>query len=43
MVVQAIIRAMGGDGSGSNASSGEQQMKLRSLPRCSPPAVQPGS
>ena len=33
----------GGDGSGSNASDGEWQVKLRSLARCSPPAVRPGS
>ena len=32
-----------GDGSGGNASDGEQQMKLRLLARCSPPAVRPGS
>ena len=34
-MVQAVMRAMG--------SGGEQQMKLRSLARCSPPAVRPGS
>ena len=28
-----------GSGSGGNASDGERQMKLRSLARCSPPAV----
>ena len=32
-----------GDGSGGNASHGEQQMKLRSLACCSPPPVQPSS
>ena len=33
----------GEDGSGGNASDGEQEMKLRSLARHSPSAVQPGS
>ena len=32
---------VGGDGSGSNASGGEQQMKLHSLARSSPSAVWP--
>ena len=32
-----------GDGSGSNASDAEQQMKPHSLAHCSPPAVWPGS
>ena len=30
-------------GSGGNVSDGEQQMELLSLPRCSPPAMWPGS
>ena len=33
----------GGGGSGGNARDGEQQMKLHSLPHCSPPAVRPSS
>ena len=32
-----------GDGSGGNASDGEQKMRFRSLARRSPPAVRPGS
>ena len=34
-MVQAVMRAMGSDG--------EQEMKLRSLTGCSPPAMCPGS
>ena len=49
-MVQAVMRAMWGDGSGGNASDGsgsnandkEWQMKLHSLACCSPPAVRPG-
>ena len=34
-------RSGGGDGSGSNGSDGERQMKLRSLDHPSAPAVRP--
>ena len=43
-MVQAVMRVSdGGYGSDGNVSDGEQQMKLRSLARCSPPPVWPGS
>ena len=45
-MVQVAMWAMGGmvqAVTGAMRSDGEWQMKLRSLARCSPPAVRPGS